>query len=245
MAIPRLIQLGLSEKEAKVYAAALEIGASTADELAKHTKINRSTTYVQLQELMHFGLMSTFKKGKKTYFAPESPHNLGRIIERKHRELDQQEHLLESFVPELLSLYNTAGVRPIVRSFEGKEGLITMRNEVCNTSEKNIYIMISYGHLQTLLNEKELARFTEQRIKKGIRSRVLYAKEGVDLELDELQELKRIDAKKFPFESDIYIYGNNVALTSYNGAVTGIIIESASISRTLRSMFVMVWEGLK
>ena len=47
--IEKLEEFGLSEKEAKVYMASLEIGEATADQIAKHSGVNRSTTYVQIQ----------------------------------------------------------------------------------------------------------------------------------------------------------------------------------------------------
>jgi len=74
--LKELQDLGLSEKEARVYLAALELGQTTADKLAKHAKVNRSTTYVQLESLMKVGLMSTHEERKKTVFAPESPELL-------------------------------------------------------------------------------------------------------------------------------------------------------------------------
>ena len=69
--LKELQDLGLSEKEARVY-----LGQTTADKLAKHAKVNRSTTYVQLESLMKVGLMSTHEERKKTVFAPESPELL-------------------------------------------------------------------------------------------------------------------------------------------------------------------------
>ena len=56
----------MSEKEARVYLYALELGATTADKLAKHAKVNRSTTYVQLESLMKNGLIRDLKVGDKT-----------------------------------------------------------------------------------------------------------------------------------------------------------------------------------
>lgn len=246
MTIPRLEKLGLSEKEAKVYVAALEIGAATADQLAKHTKLNRSTTYVQLQELLQSGLMSTFKKGKKTYFAPESPHNLTRIVERKHRELDEQEHLLESFVPELLKSYKISGVRPVVRSFEGKQGLITMRNEVLKMTNKELHVALAYEHMSSVFTSQELENFTEKRAKLGIKAYILYSKEGEDFAAPkQLQQLRRIDSDKFPFEADVYIYDERVAIASYKGEITGVIIESKAVSQTFRSLFEIAWASVQ
>lgn len=245
MAIPRLIKLGLSEKEAKVYVASLEIGAATSDELAKHAKLNRSTTYVLLQELMKTGLVSTFKKGKKTFFAPESPHNLTQIIERRRQELDEQKNLLQSFVPELLSLYTTSGVRPIVRSFEGKGGLITMRNEVLKTKTKSkeIHVALAYDNMRALFTDAELMDFSSRRAKLGIKSYALYTKTGDDVVLTKLQELKRVDKDKFPFTSDIYIFGDSVAFASYGKDIAGVIIESPSLAETMRSVFSVAWNS--
>jgi sugar-specific transcriptional regulator TrmB len=81
--LKELQDLGLSEKEAKAYLAALEIGRATADQLAKHAKIKRPTTYMQLESLMKMGLMSTYEEDKKTYFAPESPELLKRLLTKQ------------------------------------------------------------------------------------------------------------------------------------------------------------------
>src|SRR5437899_393424 len=94
-----LQDLGLSEKEASIYLAALEIGRATADQLAKHAKIKRPTTYVQLESLMKKGLMSTYEEDKKTYFAPESPELLKRFLQKQKEELNSKESELDSLLP--------------------------------------------------------------------------------------------------------------------------------------------------
>lgn len=68
-----LQNLGLSEKEAKVYTTSLELGPDTVQNIAKESGINRATTYVQIGTLKEKGLISEFEKGKKTYFVAESP----------------------------------------------------------------------------------------------------------------------------------------------------------------------------
>src|SRR3989344_9484889 len=113
--IKELQDIGLSEKEAKIYSAALELGAATADQLAKHSKIVRSTTYVQLESLMEKGLMSTYEQGKKTFFAPESPELLKRFLAKQKENIGAKENDLASFLPDLLRLFEGAGERPVVR----------------------------------------------------------------------------------------------------------------------------------
>src|SRR3989344_453122 len=118
--IRELQDLGLAEKEAKVYLAALEIGRATADQLAKQAKIVRPTAYVQIKSLMEKGLMSTYEEGKKTYFAPESPEALRRVLDKQKESIRTQEDELKRLLPELSRLFEGAGERPVVRFFEGK-----------------------------------------------------------------------------------------------------------------------------
>ena len=70
MTIPFLKQLGLLEKEAKVYLASLELGEATVLELAKKSALNRTTVYVEIEKLGQRGLVSSIEKGKKRYFSP-------------------------------------------------------------------------------------------------------------------------------------------------------------------------------
>ena len=55
----KLKELGLAEKEAKVFLASLELGSSAVQEIAKKAEINRATTYVIIEKLMKKGLMSS------------------------------------------------------------------------------------------------------------------------------------------------------------------------------------------
>src|SRR5437868_13388020 len=119
--LKELQDMGLSEKEAKVYLAALELGPTTAEKLAIQAKVNRSTTYVQLESLMEKGLMSTYEEGKKTFFAPESPELLRRLLTLKKDEVVARERDLTRFLPDLLRQFEGAGEKPVVRLFPGKD----------------------------------------------------------------------------------------------------------------------------
>jgi sugar-specific transcriptional regulator TrmB len=151
--LKELQDIGLAEKEAKVYLAALEIGRATADQLAKQAKIVRPTTYVQLESLMKKGLMSTYQEGKKTYFAPESPELLRRLLLKQKDDLTAKERDLTSLLPDLLRQFEGAGERPVVRFFPGKEGITAVREELLKTKDKNTYVLFSYGQLRKIYSE--------------------------------------------------------------------------------------------
>ena len=207
-----LQQFGLSEKEARVYLSSLEIGSATADTLSKHSGVNRSTTYVQIEELMKLGLMSTYEDGKKTMYLPESPEHLKRLFERQKQKIELQEKQLDSVMPGLAGLFSSAGERPKVRFFEGKEGLVTMRQEVLHCKSKQIEVISSYDDFVKVFDsEKERMAFTAKRVAKKIHIRLLFTYEGKMTKKMELAKARKIPQEKMPIAADIQIYDDTVA----------------------------------
>ena len=64
MLTKKLEEIGLNEKEAKVYIAVLELGEGSASEIAKKSEVNRATTYFTLENLMKIGLVSASNEEK-------------------------------------------------------------------------------------------------------------------------------------------------------------------------------------
>ena len=54
-----LTEIGLNEKQAKVYLAVLELGGSKVTEIAALSKVHRVTVYDILKSLMEKGLVSS------------------------------------------------------------------------------------------------------------------------------------------------------------------------------------------
>lgn len=78
-----LEELGLSDKESKVYLALLEVETDSVIDLAKKTDINRTTIYPVLESLSKKGLISEVKVDKKIRYAAESPERLETYVERR------------------------------------------------------------------------------------------------------------------------------------------------------------------
>ncbi|HBR80028.1 TPA: transcriptional regulator, partial [Candidatus Uhrbacteria bacterium] len=68
-----LINVGFSDKEAAVYLAALQLGLSSIQDIAKKSGVNRATTYLLVDVLIKKGLMGVFVKDGRKFFAAESP----------------------------------------------------------------------------------------------------------------------------------------------------------------------------
>ncbi len=243
--LKELQDIGLAEKEARVYLAALEIGRATADQLAKHAKIVRSTTYVQLESLMKKGLMSTYEEGKKTYFAPESPEYLKRLFELKKKEFEVRERELNDFLPALMRQFEGAGDRPTVRFFDGKEGIATMREGFLKLpSGTELEVIYAVDSLENVFTEQEMSNYAKKRANKGIKIKAIYTnKEGPLASSNIVSNTTRrfIPYEKMPVSSDFYLYGNTMAVMALGGKIFGVIIESEEIAQSMRTLFELLW----
>src|SRR3989344_6643452 len=136
--LERLKNIGLSDNEAKVYLAMLELGLSPVIEIARKAEINRPTAYVQIESLKKKGLVSTQVKGKKHLFIAESPARLEFYLDSELKDVEQKKDELGKVLPDLEKLFTSAGSRPSVRLFEGKEGLLAMRDIFLKSGEEEL-----------------------------------------------------------------------------------------------------------
>lgn len=242
----QLQKLGLSEKEASVYLASLELGAGTAQELAQKTGLRRPTVYFTIEQLKKRGLMSSFEKGKKTFFASESPENLAVFLGTQEKKIEEARSVLHTLLPELALMFDVTGERPRVRFFEGKEGLKAMQEDFLRTKEKNLVSMYSFSDYHNIFTPEERRAYREKRAKKNIFARGIYTRIEGPLKTGELppaSELRWVPGGKFPFTSDITIYEHKVAAASLKGRNVGVIIESQEIANTLRAVFELAWNA--
>ena len=81
-----LREIGFSDKEIKVYLAALKLAMQPASVLAKHLKMNRVTTYVICKKLIEKGVANALTRNNIQYFSVEQPESLVRYSERQQQD---------------------------------------------------------------------------------------------------------------------------------------------------------------
>jgi sugar-specific transcriptional regulator TrmB len=234
--------MGLSEKEARVYLAALELGRTTAEKLATTAKVNRSTTYVQLESLMKMGLMSTYEEGKKTYFAPESPAYLKRILELKRGEISARERELDRLLPDLNHLFDGAGEKPLVRFFMGKEGVANLREQILEAKNKNILVLYSYDALSEVFDTDERIQYSDRRAAKGIEARIIYNRKNGPFDgRTGKTDRRHVAEDVLKVTNDIVIFDDKIAISNLKGTLFGVLVQSSQIADSMRSIFEFMW----
>lgn len=239
-----LKQLGLSDKEARVYLALLELGPSSILQISQKSGINRPTTYVQIEALMRFGLVSSYTKGKKRFFTAEPPQRLDDLVRAKQKDLDTQSEQLRKILPDLAMLFNMVEERPKVRFYEGKEGILAIHIDIFKVKNKEILTFYPFDLYEQLFTKQEREEFEAIRRKKRITGRALYTRKSGQFPEPPPPTIQDrfVPEDRFPFSANIDIYDNKIASHSLKGKLVGVIIESKDIADMMRSIFELAWE---
>lgn len=239
-----LSQLGLSEHEAQTYIALLELDAVSIRKVAEHTGINRGTTYENIKRLLSIGLVSVRKSGKREYYSAESPEKIYDLIREKRKDLLQIQKLANDVVPKLRAkTVHTAG-KPLVKYYEGDEGVVTILRDVLQTASKlqnPEYYVYSSRPLRQYIYRK-FPSFTQRRINEGITVKVIAIGRGGDPAA--ASERKWItEPSNSSVSSYTIIYGNKVAQISIASDFTpyGVVIEDVGTASMQKLLFETLW----
>ncbi len=245
-----LEKLGLSEKEASVYLAAIQTGPSSVQKISQKSKVNRATTYVIIESLMEMGLMSTYDEGKKTFYVAEKPYQLIEHFSQKEEEIHKKIEKLKKIVPELNLLYNDFSDKPKIRYFEGTEGLKAVYDNYVNNLEEGeeVYTFLPYDEFRNSALQSKWKGVRERRMAKKINAKVIYtSREGrkIDYEIAgkrRMQEHLFVPFEKYPFRGGMNIYGNRIFMIDYLGKLGGVVIENKTLAEMFKNIFRIIWD---
>lgn len=242
----RLLSFGLSDKEANVYIALLELGRSTVSTISREANINRTTGYDILSSLVGKGLVRVSGKEPKQEYIAESPDTLVALLDKRLQDTKDDIEKARALVPELKSMHRV-GDRPQIRFYEGIEGLKQVYEDTL-TSTMPIYAYAAYEDMHGTLGDY-FPRYYERRAEKGILARGIVPRTPLTLERmkrnkEEMREAAVIPKEKFDISPDIEIYDNKVMIASWREKL-GIIIESAEIAHAMKTIYELAWEEAK
>ena len=96
-----LLEIGLTEGEAKVYLALSKLGSSTVGPVVKESGVAYSNIYDILNRLIEKGIVSFIVKSKTRYFQACSPSNLLDYLDKKEKKMHEEKENLKKILPEL------------------------------------------------------------------------------------------------------------------------------------------------
>lgn len=242
-----LREIGLSEKEAEVYLALLAGDSFSILEVAKKTKINRTTIYPVIKSLSEKGLVSETTINSKTHYQAESPERLETYLERQKILLEENSKKMKDVIPQLKSIQREIGERPVVKYFEGKDGIVSVNEDIFKdpSPEELAYMIYSKDLVDEVFKREETTKFKTRRVDKKIKGFSVYTYKKGDIPSDETSIRTKIDADKYPISSDITIYKDRVRIATLKKNLSGIYIQSTDLAETLKSLIRLIHDLMK
>ncbi len=238
--------LGFSRKQALVYLTLLTFRELSSSIIAKKTGLKRPTIYKILEELTEKSCITTIKKNNVLHFKAIPHQELIRLFSEKNTKEKSCIEMLNSDLKAIETQHEKIAAEPQMSIYQGTEGLIQVMEDTLTTKEEILCWADIKSATQSL--KAYYPTYIQKKITRKINLRGIFCEDEVAHAFKkrgkkELREVKIIDKSKFPFENEICIYENKVAILSHEDKV-GIIIQNQHIANTQRLIFELAWDNL-
>jgi sugar-specific transcriptional regulator TrmB len=233
----KLKQIGLNEKESKVYLALLELEDALVAEIAEKTRINRSLLYSILSEMSNKGIVTYIIRNNVRYYKAAEPEKILSMLK-------DREKLFKSILPELISLHKPKNKKPIVEILEGKDGIKTVLNDIIRI-KKDWLAFGAPGKGPEILGPGVDA-FEKERSKSRIVLNAIFMKtpEGIKRG-KELAKIKNTNIRFMPevySPASNYVYGDRIAILFwYKEFPFAVRIIDKNLADSYRNHFKIMW----
>jgi len=162
-----LKEIGLNDKEAAVYLAAIGLGPTTILRLAANSGIKRTSVYSIVESLKIKGLMNLEVMGFKTRYAAAPPAALKAVLSNRLTVLD-------NCMSEFAEVYNTRNEYSIIRQYEGLPAIRGLYEELLDTVKpKDDYLVLTDLAKWESLDPRFFINFIRRRASKQLGLRIL------------------------------------------------------------------------
>ncbi len=240
--VTALTNIGLSEKAAKVYLAALTLGEATVLSLSKHADVKRTSIYYVLEELKQLGALVETKRQKKVYYLPTEPKD---VIKRIREKIFEAEDLVTSLEGLKHSIYK----KPRVYFLYGPSGFKKIWDMVFMSKDREFRIITEgKGFLDFVREKYILEDIIKNKKHMNISSRQLisdspYARQIISKDKAENRKSKLLPrGYSIPFTE--IICSEFVAFISPRFDDTLFVVENERFAETRKSIFEITWESL-
>jgi DNA-binding MarR family transcriptional regulator len=239
-----LQQIGLTEKEARVYLALLSLESATAYRIAEHCEVKKPTVYVILEDLRKKGLVLKVPHVKKSLF---SARNIGEYLQEQEARLDSVRSILPKLqalgIQDKLGVFFFTGLQGVTQAIDHKFDL--MRGETLHSF---------YGDMTGTDAKiiKLLDTWDRKAIEAGISFNIVMAKLSNDEYQKNLIELSKQAGSRIKIKfMEQYAYPPNIHFEIGGDFVrildvaklNATIIDDKQTAEALRQIFKIVWES--
>lgn len=254
----RLRDFGLNSYEAKLWAALLSRGISTAGELSDIANVPRSRSYDVLESLEKKGFIMV-KVGKPIKYIAVAPEEvLERVKKKISDNADKQSKMLDQFksseLLDELNLLHKTGVELVDPSelsgaLKGRSNVYAHMSSMIKNAEKSIVLHTTSSGLTRKADElgRVLKKANEKGVKIRIAAPITKANKAVAAELSKFAEIRHTDNKSRFMVIDgkdlaFLVMDDDNVHPSYD---LGLWIKTPYFASSVEQMFNHQWEHMK
>lgn len=230
-----LNELGLSKSEIEVYTKLLELGPSTAIQVAKFSKLHRPNVYDSLNKLSKKGLVAYFKREETKYFEVVDPEQLMTLLESKERKL-------QKLIPELKIMQLAAKQPSSVKILEGILGARRIMDDIINNSKEFYILGVPRDYAKTL-GEGWVKDWHARRVKKKVWFHHIVNEDYHIHRIKLLRSMKyttlRFLPKEYNAPNALFIFDKGIALNFMNPFIV-IKITGEDVAKSFRQYYKML-----
>lgn len=248
-----LEQLGLSDIETKIYLSLLKSGPVSVRDVAKATGINRTTTYLHIDQLVEKGLIIKLVKGaQKLIAANQAQECLQELVNKKIAEakLAQQE------LPKVLtaitnSIPNKSAENSELKFLKGKNALKKIYEEAFNAAEFRSYVRVEDAPVLSSDNPTFFSSAFKNNKKLKVWE-IMYdspasrrqAFKTLSLTNNYYYKFMPPELKWSLTSEDILMYDGKVVIVNYKDDISIVVLQSADYYNNSKEIFDFIWKIL-
>lgn len=242
-----LEKIGLTKNETLVYITLLELGTSKTGEILTKSNLNSGKIYEILESLKIKGLISESIINNVRNFTAAPPSQLLDYVEKKKQELDSDEKIIRSILPNLEKIRNIKTKEVKAVTYVGLRGIKTAADEALDSMKKGEEIL-AMG--VTANKDKKINEFWKnwqtRRLKNKVQTKFIFSeKSGYSNTFDKMKHTKAKVLESFtPVTVDIF--GNSkVLILNYEEPISCILIDDKNTTTSFRNFFYQMWKIAK
>ncbi len=245
-----LENLRVSQNAITFFLASYTLGRSSIGQIAKATKMDRSSAYAAYQQLQELGLMDEEERGNRKVIWTREPKAIIARLRTEIRRMRRQVEAIEESMPELLAQYGSHDDRPVLQAFTGVEGLHQIMEDILSNSGFELLLMSNFEEEDRVFSRKDHDAFIKRRITQDINLRLIATDSSRARDIQEADKSSKRETRivkgNAPFKNETYIYGDKIAMLSFNErtGIIGFIVRSKEFANAQRWMFEQIWQQM-
>lgn len=242
----KLQNIGLSERESKVYLFLLQYQESKASILCSKLNIKSAHIYTILEKLITKGIVSFKIVNNVKFFYAAEPESLYSLFQKREEQLEREKKELKSFISSLEKIEVKKVRQNDFKYFEGIAGVKSMFTEFIASWKNNSQVCVSTAPLAyENWNAYLLEMFHPIRKERNILAKLIVP-QRLRKHGEERKKFRPIEIRYSPDENpaEMGVAGDYVYFLSYGDKPYSLLVKDENLAATQVRLFEIQWNQL-